>query len=151
MAFTDRVVEYPGRVVLTAVSGETDTYDMTFSEGTVTEEGTPLDADSMNTEITSMINEAMSGITIDSSGNVSYRNMQSGRVQVTPTAVKSVKSVQVTFPTAFTKTPFVVATPITAGPNIVAVSVGSVTTTGFILYMYRTTKVTTGVMWQAHV
>lgn len=46
--FTDRVVQYPGRVVMTPVSGEANTYDMSRAEGTVTEEGTPFNADAFN-------------------------------------------------------------------------------------------------------
>ena len=44
MALQDRIVEHPGRVVLTPVSGEENTYDMTRAEGTVTQEGTQLNA-----------------------------------------------------------------------------------------------------------
>lgn len=46
--FTDRVVEYPGRIKLTEVSGETDTYDVERAEGTVTQAGTPFNATSFN-------------------------------------------------------------------------------------------------------
>jgi hypothetical protein len=51
MAFVDRVVEHPNRWKLTAVSGETDTYDLTRAEGTVTEEGTLLNAENLNAEV----------------------------------------------------------------------------------------------------
>lgn len=46
--FTDRVVQYPGRVVMTPVQGEANTYDMSRSEGTVTKEGTPFNAQTFN-------------------------------------------------------------------------------------------------------
>ena len=46
--FTDRVVQYPGRVVMNPVSGEANTYDMSRAEGTVTEEGTPFNAEAFN-------------------------------------------------------------------------------------------------------
>lgn len=46
--FTDRVVQYPGRVVMNPVSGEENTYDMSRAEGTVTEEGTPFNAEAFN-------------------------------------------------------------------------------------------------------
>lgn len=46
--FTDRVVQYPGRVVLTPVSGQANTYDMSRAEGTVAEEGTPFNAEAFN-------------------------------------------------------------------------------------------------------
>ena len=48
MAFVDRIVDFPGRVVLTPVTGETDTYDMVRSEGLVTQEGTLLNAANLN-------------------------------------------------------------------------------------------------------
>lgn len=48
MSFTDRIVQYPGRVELTPVSGQTNVYDMTAQEGTVTTEGTLLNAANLN-------------------------------------------------------------------------------------------------------
>ena len=47
--FKDRVVQYPGRVTMTPVSGETNKYDMSRSEGTVTTDGTPFNAGAFNT------------------------------------------------------------------------------------------------------
>lgn len=47
--FTDRVVQYPGRVTMTPVSGETNKYDMSRSEGTVTTDGAPFNAGAFNT------------------------------------------------------------------------------------------------------
>lgn len=46
MAFIDRVVEHPGRVQLTNVSG--DVYDMTRAEGEVYSDGTLLNANNLN-------------------------------------------------------------------------------------------------------
>lgn len=48
MAFTDRVVEHPGRVQLTNVSG--DIYDLVRAEGDVYTEGTLLNANNLNQE-----------------------------------------------------------------------------------------------------
>lgn len=48
MAFSDRVVEHPGRVKLTNVSG--DVYDMERSEGEVYSDGTLLNALNLNTQ-----------------------------------------------------------------------------------------------------
>lgn len=48
MAFSDRSVEYPGRVQLTNVSG--DIYDMTAAEGDVYTDGTLLNAANLNKE-----------------------------------------------------------------------------------------------------
>lgn len=50
MAFTDRIVQHPGRVKMTPVSGQTDVYDMTAQEGTVTTEGTLLNAANLNAQ-----------------------------------------------------------------------------------------------------
>lgn len=46
--FVDRVVEYPGRIQLTEVSGQTDVYDVERAEGAVTETGTPFNAATFN-------------------------------------------------------------------------------------------------------
>lgn len=64
MALTDRIVEYPGRIKLTAVSGETDTYDVERAEGTVTQEGTALNAANLNA--------AFGPVTADYTGTVTY-------------------------------------------------------------------------------
>lgn len=50
MAFTDRIVEYPGRVKMTPVSGQTNVYDMTREEGDVYTDGTLLNANNLNTQ-----------------------------------------------------------------------------------------------------
>lgn len=50
MAFTDRVVEYPGRVKLTPVTGQTNVYDMERSEGAEYTVGTLLNALNLNTQ-----------------------------------------------------------------------------------------------------
>lgn len=50
MAFSDRVVEYPGRVKLTPVTGQSNTYDMERAEGTEYTEGTLLNALNLNTQ-----------------------------------------------------------------------------------------------------
>ena len=53
MAFVDRVVQYPGRIKLTNVSDGTEaTYDVTREEGTVTVEGTLINAANMNDQVT---------------------------------------------------------------------------------------------------
>lgn len=141
MAFADRVVEFPGRVVLTPVPGETNTYDMTRAEGTVTEEGTPLNAQNLNEEISSMIAAAVSPVA---------NSMQSGRVLMQPRAANVVTMVSVTFPQPFESIPNVVATAVANPPNACSVAVGYITTTGFNLYFYRTTKTNTEVCWFAH-
>lgn len=56
--FTDRVVQYPGRVTMVPVQGEANTYDMSRAEGTVTTEGTPFNAAAFNSIADDIIQEA---------------------------------------------------------------------------------------------
>ena len=75
---------------------------------------------------------------------------QCGAVTMTPTAgVDSSQSV--TFPIAFATTPEVVLTAVTSVPfaELKGVSVASLTSTGFVLWMYRTTAIATTVYWSA--
>lgn len=73
MAFTDRVVEHPGRVKLTNVSG--DIYDITPYEGEVTAPGTLLNAANLNkeTQLDSETAQAFSdaGATMDKQNDMS--------------------------------------------------------------------------------
>ena len=91
MAFTDRQVEYPNRFYLTDENGnQTGPFTLTRAEGEVIEEGTPLSAENLNTEISEAAASAASAatakfnsaFTIDSSNNVGFRNLQSGTVVV---------------------------------------------------------------------
>lgn len=154
MAFVDRVVEYPGRVTLTA-TGNPDEYDVTRSEGTVTEEGTPLTATNLNTIIQDMIDSALApysgALDIDANGNVHFRNLQSGNALLKVPTAKTTVTLNVTFPRPFTKVPKVVASPQSAGPSLMSTSVGNITTTGFNIYFYRTTAVDTNIFWIAFV
>lgn len=72
MALTDRVVEYPGRIILTPVSGETNTYDVTRAEGTVTEEGTPLNAANLNAAF-GVVTENYTGTVTYDAGTIGTR------------------------------------------------------------------------------
>lgn len=154
MAFVDRVVQYPNRVKLTRVSGQTDVFDMTRQEGTVTTVGTPLNKKNLTNEIKALISSAMAkvngALTIDASNNVKMRNIQCGNV-VIKTASHSKENVKkhITFSTAFTSQPRVVATMRGGAPTSGSVSLKAVTTTGFDLYAYRTTNVDTEIDWIA--
>ena len=154
MAFVDRVVQHPNRVRLTPVSGQTNVYDMTRAEGTVTTAGTPLNKKNLTNEIKSLISTAMAkvnaALTIDASGNVRMRNIQCGNVVIS-TASHSKENVKqhITFATAFTEQPRVVATMRGGAPTSGSISVKSVTTTGFDLYAYRTTNTNTEIDWIA--
>ena len=64
MALQDRIVEHPGRIVLTPVPGVENTYDVERAEGTVTQPGTPLNADNLT--------EAFGLVTEDYTGTVTY-------------------------------------------------------------------------------
>ena len=72
MAFTDRSVEFPGRVELTNVSG--DIYDVTAQEGAVYTEGTLLNATNLNkqTQVDSAVETALNtaGMTSGTYDNV---------------------------------------------------------------------------------
>lgn len=149
MAFTDRVVEYPGRVRLTAVSGETDVYDMTREEGTVTEAGTPLNANNINTEIANVVADQISAINIDSDGNVTVRNIQSGAESITVTTAGEPKAATVTFSQAFTSPPYVTVTPMTKYPGTIMATAVSVSATGFTIYLYRPSTGSNTVHWIA--
>lgn len=153
--FEDRVVEHPGRVVLTPVSGETNTYDMTRAEGNVTEEGTPLNAENMNAQIRDMIEDALSkydsAFSIDENGNVGFRNLQSGKATLKMKTANTTVKLNVKYPQEFTKAPNVVVTPRTKVPGNVSVGVYDITTTGFTIYMYRTNKADTIVNWMAFI
>lgn len=72
MALTDRIVEHPGRVVLTPVSGEENTYDMVRSEGTVTQEGTELNAANL-TAAFGLVTEEYTGSVTYEAGTIGTR------------------------------------------------------------------------------
>ena len=154
MAFVDRVVQHPNRVRLTPVSGETNVYDMTRAEGTITTPGTPLNKKNLTNEVKTLISTAMAkvnaALTIDASGNVTMRNIQCGNVVIkTASFVKENVRQHVTFSPAFTEQPRVVATMRGGAPTSGSVSVKAVTTTGFDIYAYRTTAINTEVDWIA--
>lgn len=150
MAFENRIVEFPNRVTLTDENGTVKgTYTITRNEGTVTQEGTPLTAENLNEEIAEVVNSAMSGISIDGSHNVHFRNLQRGVASLKMTAKNQTVKTHVTFPQAFTLVPTVVCTPLSAAPGNVHISVKNVTTTGCDIYMFRSTKQNTSVNWIA--
>ena len=64
--FTDRVVQHPGRVKMTPVAGQTNVYDVERQEGTVTERGTPFNAETFN----GIINAAHGFGTCNTAANV---------------------------------------------------------------------------------
>lgn len=56
--FTDRVVQYPGRVTMTP-TGNANEYDLARAEGNVTEQGTPFNADTFNEIANQIIEDAV--------------------------------------------------------------------------------------------
>lgn len=63
--FTDRVVQYPGRVTMVPVQGEANTYDMSRAEGDVTNPGTPFNAETFNDIADDIIQDADDNIITD--------------------------------------------------------------------------------------
>lgn len=94
MAFQDRITEHPGRIILTAVSGETDTYDVTPAEGTVTQAGTPLTAANLNAQVVSLI----------------ASHIKQGVVTPPSTPAGGVTDISITFTTPMASTPAVLLT-----------------------------------------
>ena len=151
MAFTDRISEHPNRVVLTEVSGQANTYDIDFesAQGTISQEGTSLNATEMNDAVNDLIASAFNGVNITSGGSIKARNIQGGVVSVTPTSANAVKSQSFTFAQAFENTPIVILTPRTTVPNTITCGVSNVSTTGFTIYMTRTNTTTTNFFYLA--
>ena len=152
MAFENRIVENPGRVVLTPVEGLTNTYDADYTaqEGEVTQEGTLLDADSMNSAVQDLIDSALNGITITDQGTLKVRNIQAGVVSITPTAANTTTSKEFTFSDTFENVPVVMVLPRSRAPEqITTYAVHDISTTGFTLYMRRTNRTQTQFMYLA--
>lgn len=59
--FTDRVVQYPGRVTMTP-TGNTNEYDLARAEGNVTKQGTPFNADTFNEIANQIIADAVEAV-----------------------------------------------------------------------------------------
>ena len=132
MAFTDRLVEYPNRYTMTDASGNTSTVYLEPAPGEVTQEGTLLNAENLNSEVAALAQEATGAASKGNRG-------------------KTV-TVQVAFPQAFSATPIVVVTPLTGRPDAVRASVVSLSATGCTVCLYRSTAVgdsNTSVAWIA--
>ena len=151
MAFVDRVVEHPNRWKLTNVDDPTDVkiYDVTREEGEITNPGTPLNAENLNSEIQAAAAAGLAALDIDATGNVRVQNIQCGAAKVTVKKANTSYTKAVTFAQAFSAVPRVVATPLSAGPEKVNLSVRDITTTGFSIYLNRTTATNTSVNWIA--
>lgn len=134
----DRLTQYPGRIKLTAVEGEDNTYDVERAEGEVYTEGTALNAANLTAEIQSAVTEQLNGVTIDNSGNLIAPNIQAGRGSCPVSAKNTESSVTITFPTPFTVTPNVVVTPDANASDTTVFCIGSVSKTGFTYRCKRT-------------
>ena len=155
MTFEDRLVEKPNRYTLTDDSGNIlGTYTLTRAEGTVTREGTPLNAANLNAALQEAVDsaaaQALGPFSVDASNNVRVKNSQSGKVKIKPKA-KKVVSKKITFNPAFTSVPSVVVTPVTVTPQNVRASVSNITTTGAVIYLYRTNTIETNICWHAQI
>lgn len=65
--WTDRNVQYPGRRKLSAVSGQTDVYDVVRNEGTITAAGDAFSAENMN-DLENRVEAAFNSATTYSDG-----------------------------------------------------------------------------------
>lgn len=149
MALKNRLVEHPNRYILRDNDGnEIGPYFLIRDEGTIEEEGTPLNAENITDAIIEKIDEAMEPFDIDNEGNVYVKNIQKGKAKIEGKA-KAVAKKEIKFPKAFDKIPTVVVSPITQLPESVHASAYNVTTTGFTLHLYRKTKATNTVHWIA--
>lgn len=87
--FTDRAVQNPGRRLLTPVSGQANTYDVTRAEGTVFAVGTKPDAANLNAEFTKI------ATSINNAGKIATFSFTSiGTTNTTFTTVTSQSFVQ---------------------------------------------------------
>lgn len=83
--FTDRAVQYPGRVKLTPTGNENE-YDLTRSEGIVTTPGTPFNASTFNDIAADVIDDTISilGDYVSVAGVIgdwTYRKWKGGRIE----------------------------------------------------------------------
>lgn len=149
MAFEDRIVEHPNRYILTDADGNDSTVFLAPDPGEVTQEGTPLNAETLNEEI-KMIAQEATGVESDSAGNAHFNNIQCGTAKLPTKANKGkVVSKEIAFQQAFSAAPVVVVCPDTSRPDATRATVGGVTATGFTIYAFRTTAHDTGVRWIA--
>lgn len=151
MGFIDRIVQYPGRVKLTPVAGQSNVYDMTRQEGTITQEGTKLNSEEMDECIEEIV-KSMINDCFDSNGKFTLKKyVQAGKATVkTKDQANKTISLSVSFPKAFSTTPIVVVSPISSTPNNVRVSIQNISTTGFTVYAYRTnSQYDTNIRWIA--
>lgn len=145
MSWEDRIVEFPNRVVLTPVPGEVNTYDMTYEEGEVEQEGTLLNAENMENETKELIEAAITG-------DIAPANIKAGRYYFKGKRAKNTTfNATIKFDKPFSKIPTVTATPQTTVPHNRQVGVSAVTTAGFTLYCHTVTALTDGITvhWQA--
>ncbi len=75
--------------------------------------------------------------------------VQWGRVTITPDTANVVKIQRVNFNYEFSGLPFVCSDKTTSAPSSVFVNVGSITTTGFDIYLQRPTATATSILWFA--
>ncbi len=138
MGFVDRSSQFPNRVTLAPVDGQANTYDMTPAEGEVYQEGTPLDAENLTTEVQNAVADALNGVTVDAAGNLIAPNIQAGKGSCPIKKANTNYSVTVQFPVPFTIAPYVVVTPTADAPNSTEWCISSVTQTGFTYRARRT-------------
>jgi len=85
-------------------------------------------------------------------GQIRFANqwmLQWGRVSIAPDTANVTKTVDITYPIAFTHAPIVQAHPHTSAPTVVQVSAGTGSVTGTQIFLTRTNTTATWVSWIA--
>ena len=145
MAFIDREVEFPNRYFLEDENGgRTGPFTLVRDEGTVTEEGTLLNADNLNREIESIVNDELSGLK-----NGSTTMILTGTKSCKCSSAKTPRDIAITFKTAFSSAPRVTVSVVTSNPQNQRAGIRSVTKTGFSIRFYSTNTSSYTVHWQA--
>ena len=78
----------------------------------------------------------------------SVSHIETGKENIDPTPGE-VTTREVTFSSEFASTPVVVVSPISTVPNIISATAGSITRSGFTIYLHRTTATQTQIAWMA--
>lgn len=131
MALTDRITEHPGRIKLTAVPGETDTYDVTRAEGQVIEPGTELNAANLNSAFALTVEEYTGTVTYEA-GTVGTRGtaVSLGTANKTGKTLVSLVLINATNASNYSVQPYVSGNTVYAGiyrASTAAVSGASIT------------------------
>lgn len=127
--FENRIVEFPGRIKLRDGTGtETGPFTVVRDEGEVTEEGTAISAENLNSEITAQATAVAEGL-ISTTVPEIRSGTETVRVRSKKTGVK-----KISFKKAFSKIPDIAAVVVTSDPKAFRISVSGISTTSFTIH-----------------